>query len=143
SSRGAGRTGCRAPRRSRLLCGCARRRGKAPFAGPGRDRSGRMRIVRLNLLAFGSFSAAGLQFGRKPSAIELVYGSNEAGKSTTLRAISGLLFGIPERTRDAHRHLPSELRVGAVLEGADGRRLEVVRRKGRKGTLRDQEDHPI
>lgn len=102
-----------------------------------------MRIARLDLLAFGSFSASSLVFDRKPGAIELVYGPNEAGKSTTLRAISGLLFGIPERTRDAHHHVPGDLRIGAVLEAKGGERLEVVRRKGRKGTLRDRDDHPL
>src|SRR5438034_1310217 len=99
-----------------------------------------MRIARLDLLAFGSFAAQKLVFGRKPGAIELVYGPNEAGKSTTLRAISALLFGIPERTRDAHRHVASELRVGALLESREGKNLEIVRRKGRKGTLRDPDD---
>lgn len=102
-----------------------------------------MRIARLDLLAFGSFSATSLEFGRMAGAIELIYGPNEAGKSTTLRAISGLLFGIPERTRDGHRHLPAELRVGGVLLGRRGDRLEVVRRKGRKATLRDPNDRPV
>lgn len=102
-----------------------------------------MRIARLDLTAFGSFSQTSLVFDRKAGAIELVYGPNEAGKSTTLRAISGLLFGIPDRTRDAYRYLPSELRVGGVLEARDGRRLEIVRRKGRKATLRDADDNPI
>ncbi len=99
-----------------------------------------MRIVRLDLIAFGPFSGARLEFGSPPGVVELVYGRNEAGKSTTLRAVSGLLFGIPERTRDAHRHAPAELRIGAVLETAAGERLEVVRRRGRKNTLRAADD---
>jgi uncharacterized protein YhaN len=102
-----------------------------------------MRIARLDLTAFGSFSATTLDFEQKTGSVELVYGPNEAGKSTTLRAISGLLFGIPERTRDGHRHAPADLRVGGVLVGRHGDRLEVVRRKGRKATLRDREDRPV
>jgi uncharacterized protein YhaN len=73
----------------------------------------------------------------------VVYGANEAGKSTALRAVSGLLFGIPAQTRDAHVHRMGDLRVAAVLEGTDGTVLEVVRRKGNKNTLLDAQGNVL
>ena len=99
-----------------------------------------MKIRSLRLTAFGPFTGRELVFASDdvpPQALHLVYGANEAGKSTALRAVSGLLFGIPSQTRDAHVHRMGDLRVGAVLEGMDGTLLEVVRRKGNKNTLLD------
>jgi uncharacterized protein YhaN len=102
-----------------------------------------MRIRRLDLIAFGPFAGTALDLGGAPGTVDLVYGPNEAGKSTTLRAISGLLFGIPNDTKDGHRHALTELRIGARLEPRSGPPLEVVRRKGRKGTLLDREGKAV
>jgi uncharacterized protein YhaN len=74
-----------------------------------------MRIARLWLHAFGPFTNAKLAFEQKPRALELVYGPNEAGKSTTLRALTALLYGIPPRTVDAHLHDMPKLRVAGLL----------------------------
>lgn len=102
-----------------------------------------MRIERLDLLAFGPFSGTKLDFGTAPRALQLVYGPNEAGKSTTLRALVALLFGIPERTQDAHLHEMGKLRLAATLRGHDGKRLSIIRRKGRKQTLLDADERPL
>ena len=67
-----------------------------------------MRIAQLHLLAFGPFR--GLELDFSAPGIHLVMGRNEAGKSTTLRAIGSLLYGIDTNTPDAHVHKPSELR---------------------------------
>lgn len=66
--------------------------------------------------------------------LHLVYGPNEAGKSTTLRAITQLLFGFPHQTQDDFLHSSRDLRVGGILE-VGSERLAMTRRKGRKGTL--------
>jgi uncharacterized protein YhaN len=95
------------------------------------------------MLSFGPFAGEHLSFGSRQGALELVYGPNEAGKSTTLRAISDLLFGIPERTVDAHRFAPSELRIGALVESRSGAQVELVRRKGRKNTLLAADGSPL
>ncbi|HSO31893.1 MAG TPA: AAA family ATPase, partial [Labilithrix sp.] len=87
-----------------------------------------MRIAQLQLLAFGPFR--GLELDLSAPGLHMIFGRNEAGKSTTLRAITGLLYGIDTRTQDAHLHKPSELRVGGTLTGDDGARLRIVRRKG-------------
>ena len=91
-----------------------------------------MRFRRLQLAAFGPFTDFELDFGAAArSDLQIVFGANEAGKSTALRAVRGLLFGIPERTDDAHRHPATELRVGAELVDESGRSLSVVRRRRR------------
>lgn len=102
-----------------------------------------MRIQRLDLFAFGTFSNARLDFSHKPDALQLVYGPNEAGKSTTLRALISLLFGIPARTTDAHIHDMTRLRIGATFRDERGQQLTVVRRKGLKQTLLDTEGQPL
>jgi uncharacterized protein YhaN len=100
-----------------------------------------MRIAQLELIAFGPFRGLDLDFS-KPG-IHVVFGRNEAGKSTTLRAITGLLYGIPVQTLDAHLHKPADLRVGGTLVGGDGSRLRVVRRKGASKTLLDETGQAI
>jgi uncharacterized protein YhaN len=101
-----------------------------------------VRILELELIAFGPFAGESLVFGKVPG-IDLVYGANEAGKSTSLRAITGLLYGVPERTADAHRHPHTGLRIAATLGSASGGELRVVRRKGRKGTLFDSSGNAL
>ena len=96
-----------------------------------------MKLQRLRLLAFGHFSQVDLDFSAAP-AVHLVYGRNEAGKSTALRAIRGLFYGIPVNTNDAHMHKMNELLVGATVSN-NGTSLDILRRKGAKNTLLDAE----
>src|SRR5690349_18578142 len=100
-----------------------------------------MRIAKLELLAYGHFR--GLSLDLSAPGIHVIHGRNEAGKSTTLRAITGLLYGIDARTPDAHVHKPGELRIGGVLENAQGERVRVVRRKGNTNTLLNDRDQPL
>ena len=51
-----------------------------------------MRFLDLYLLAFGPFFGTRLDLGR-PGVLHLIFGPNEAGKSTALRAISDLRSG--------------------------------------------------
>jgi uncharacterized protein YhaN len=96
-----------------------------------------MRIRRLDLLAFGPFTDVSLDFsGGAPGGLHVVYGPNEAGKSSARRALRDLLFGFEARTPDNHVHAYDALRVGAELELGEGT-LYVERRKARKGSLRD------
>ncbi len=96
-----------------------------------------MRVDRLDLLAYGQFTEKTLNLDDGDSGLHLIYGDNEAGKSTSLRAFIALLFGIPARTNDNFLHLNPQLRVGGKLRLSDGRSIEFVRRKGTKGTLLD------
>lgn len=101
-----------------------------------------MRLRRLDLIAFGHFTDVSLELQR-PADLHLVYGPNEAGKSTAQRAVLELLFGMPVHTDLAFLHPMNRLRVGAVIEGVSGQTLEAVRRKGRLDTLRTPGDEPV
>jgi uncharacterized protein YhaN len=102
-----------------------------------------MRLSRLELVRFGPFSDFPLDFGSEPGRLEIVYGPNEAGKSTALRAVGGLLYGIPDRTRDGHLFPMQELRLGGLLVARDGARLEIVRLKKRKNALLGADGQPL
>lgn len=94
-----------------------------------------MRIDRLDLIAYGPFTAKSLDLTEGNSGLHLIYGDNEAGKSTSLRALVAMLFGIPQITHDSFLHDNSQLRIGGKLKLSDGKMLEFVRKKGRKNTL--------
>jgi uncharacterized protein YhaN len=94
-----------------------------------------MKILRLDLRAFGPFSGVTLDLASGCEGFHLVYGANEAGKSSALRALRNLLYGIPANTSDHFVHDFRNLRIGALLARRDGQKLEIVRRKGNKGTL--------
>ena len=102
-----------------------------------------MRVDKLELLAFGPFTNRVLDFSAHPRALQLVYGPNEAGKSSTLRALIALLYGIDVRTSDAHLHDMTRLRIGATLSDEAGNQLRVIRRKGTKNTLLDGAGEPL
>ncbi|MFN2358061.1 MAG: AAA family ATPase, partial [Desulfotignum sp.] len=94
-----------------------------------------MRINRLDLIAFGRFTEKTLDLSEGDLGLHLVYGDNEAGKSTSLRALIGWLFGIPARTGDNFVHANPQLRIGGELQLSSGETIEFVRRKGNKDTL--------
>jgi uncharacterized protein YhaN len=102
-----------------------------------------VKIEKLDLIAFGSLKGVSLDLATHEPCLHVVYGPNEAGKSTALRAISGLFYGIPENTPDVHTMRGAELRIAARVCDARGRELQVVRRKGRKDTLRSPAGEPL
>jgi exonuclease SbcD len=120
----------------------ARRRRAVPRAHAARPGGEAMRFVRLDLLAFGHFTRRALDFPIGGANFHLIHGSNEAGKSTTLRAISGLLYGIERLSTDAFLHEPGELRVGGRLQHSSGLERTFVRRKGTNATLSDEHGNP-
>lgn len=99
-----------------------------------------MIIERLDLKAFGRFSDESLDLSAGPRRFHLVYGPNESGKSTCLRAISWLLFGVPNPTVDSFLHSGPKLRVGATLLDKNAHRLSIVRRKNGKVKLHAEDD---
>lgn len=98
-----------------------------------------MRFERLLIERFGHFESLDLDLSGG-SGLVLVHGPNEAGKSTLLRAIHGLLFGIDERSPDNFRFPYPAMTLSAVLRDGAGQRIDIARRKKRKdallGTLR-------
>lgn len=94
-----------------------------------------MKILRLNLKAFGPFTNQEINLFEGDYGLHVIYGLNEAGKSSSLRAINAVLFGIPGRTDDNFLHDNSLLRVGADLVCKEGKELSFIRKKGNKNTL--------
>ena len=101
-----------------------------------------MRIDRLDLIRYGCFTGSAIELPSANADIHILYGPNEAGKSTGLTALGDLLFGIPSRTPFGVRHELQSLRIGALLAG-DAVPLEIVRRKGAKDTLLGPDGLPL
>lgn len=98
-----------------------------------------MKILDLHLRAFGPFTDCDLDLSGGQQGLHLIFGPNEAGKSSALRALRALLYGIPERTGDDFLHDRQDLRVGGRLRGSNGAEVHCIRRKGRKNTLLDSD----
>ncbi len=94
-----------------------------------------MKLARLLLFAFGPFTDKTLDFSVGSSNLHVIYGPNEAGKSSALRAMTDLRFGIPLRSPDDFVHPAGELRIGGVFIDQTGRPVGLIRRKGRGTTL--------
>lgn len=104
-----------------------------------------MRLRRLDLTRYGRFTDHSIDFGAAVAGqpdLHIVYGPNEAGKSTTLAAFLDLLFGIEVRSRYNFRHPYNTMRIGAALETAAGPRT-FVRLKRAQASLFDGEDRPV
>jgi len=102
-----------------------------------------VKFERLFLRAFGPFTDLELDLsGGSPGGLHVIYGPNEAGKSTSLRAVKALLFGMPHRSVDAHLHPSNKLSVGAELSEGK-RRVELYRLKRRKDDLVDENGVPF
>lgn len=97
-----------------------------------------MKIERLLLKAFGPFTELELDLAGPTGCVNFLFGENEAGKSSSLRALEGLCFGIEAKSQDNHLHSYDQMRVGATLRLADGTRGTFIRRKGVKNTLLDE-----
>lgn len=98
-----------------------------------------MRFDRLDILRYGALTDRTLDF-RAGAKLHVIYGPNEAGKSSALSAISDLLFGFPAAAEQSFLHEPGTLRIGAAISARDGDRLAFRRRRGRKGTLLAPDD---
>lgn len=95
-----------------------------------------MRFDSLDIPAFGPFTGFGLEFPSVKYDVHLIYGQNEAGKSSLLRAINQLFFGIPSRTGDNFLHGNTKLLIGAAISDGSNS-LTFFRKKGNKNTLLD------
>ena len=104
-----------------------------------------MRLRRLDLSRYGKFTDRGIDFGETAEGqpdLHIVYGPNEAGKSTALGAFLDFLFGIEPRSRFNFLHPYSTMRIGACLELFD-RAVTLVRVKRAHGSLLDSSDQPV
>ncbi|MHB1559695.1 MAG: AAA family ATPase [Isosphaeraceae bacterium] len=102
-----------------------------------------MKLLTLDLRAVGPFTGTVLDLSAGQHGLHLVYGPNEAGKTSALRALSYLLFSFPTRSADNFVHPNDQIRVGGRLRHSDGGALEFLRRRGNRNTLRGSDDSSI
>ena len=91
-----------------------------------------MRIRQIHIDGFGQF--ADKQFGPLERPVTVIYGPNEAGKSTLLEFVRRVLFGYPRRIGkvNAYPALAGGSYGGrTTIEGSDGRMYDVRRTKRR------------
>lgn len=104
-----------------------------------------MRLRRLDLTRYGNFTDRSLDFGEVQNGapdLHVIYGPNEAGKSTAISAFLDLLFGIDPRSNYGFLHPYATMRVGACLELLTGVR-EVQRIKKTQNSLLDLDGNPV
>lgn len=96
-----------------------------------------MRLTELRLERFGYFADVTLPLDG--NGLTLLYGANEAGKSTLLAALRACLFGFPRGEAFDFRWPSDTIAVGGTLAFADGAIAEVRREKkrGLRGKLGD------
>ncbi|WP_218062230.1 ATP-binding protein, partial [Endobacter medicaginis] len=97
-----------------------------------------MRLQTLDLIRFGHFTDRRFDFGAKPKGADfhIIYGRNEAGKTTTMEGLLRLLYGFRPRNEPYEfRHQRANLRVGATMEIAGGVRSFVRIASGRATLL--------
>ena len=101
-----------------------------------------MRIDRIDLIRYGHFFQRAIDIPQCQPDFFVIYGDNEAGKSTLLRGISALLFGVPPRTPDVHSCKGPELRIGATISNSIAS-FVFRRRKGIAATLLSESEAQI
>lgn len=98
-----------------------------------------MKFLKVTFRCFGPFEEQTLDLS-KCGGLNIVFGQNEAGKSTALRGLHAFLFGWGKTTADDFRFKTTQFRVQAAVQNAQGELLECVRRKGNIGTLRSPDE---
>jgi uncharacterized protein YhaN len=88
-----------------------------------------VRLRALEIEHFGIFAQCRLEL--PGDGLHVLFGANEAGKSTLLQLIREVLFGFPVRSGYVFPEHAGELAATATLELADGTALRFRRRKGR------------
>jgi uncharacterized protein YhaN len=92
-----------------------------------------MELGEIELSRWGAFEGLVVPFARPP-ALTLIYGPNEAGKSTTLRAVTALLYGMGRAgarrgSDDAHEFERTELLLRGTVYLDGGECLRIERRR--------------
>ncbi|CUH64529.1 chromosome segregation protein [Thalassovita gelatinovora] len=104
-----------------------------------------MRLNCFDLTRYGKFTDLSLPFGATVDGgpdLHVIYGANEAGKSTFLSGWLDLLFQISVRSPMGFLHPYTSMQLGAALE-IDGRPQNVIRVKKRDHSLLDAQGGPI
>lgn len=104
-----------------------------------------MRLRVLNLDLFGHFAGKSYDFGAAgPDTpdFHIIYGPNEAGKTTTMEAYLRLLYGFDAREAYDFQHQRKNLQVSGSFETAQGD-LSLTRLPTRNASLTDAHGAPL
>ena len=103
-----------------------------------------MRLKKIDLKSYANFQNKVIALKPSDTDFHLIFGCNEAGKSTTKQSISDTLYGPKNgpNTTAAYRVGSSRVRVGATLEH-EGKELSIVRKTGNRNTLLDDQERPF
>lgn len=104
-----------------------------------------MRLRALDLVRYGKFTDRHLDFGDRMAGtpdLHIVYGPNEAGKSTLFSGFLDLLFGIEHSSPYGFLHPYQTMRVGGIIEAA-GRTHRAFRIKRKTNSLVGADDQPL
>lgn len=101
-----------------------------------------MRFSELHLIKYGQFDDCRLDLPKGTPDLQIIFGPNEAGKSTTMSAVADLLFGFPHTAAFDFRFDKLLLRVGGVIESSNGA-LVCRRKRGNVRTLMDASEQAI
>jgi uncharacterized protein YhaN len=104
-----------------------------------------MRLRQLSLDFFGRFSDQRFDFGDAcggRSDLHIIYGANEAGKTTTMEGFLRLLYGFPHRETYDFLHQRKNLRVSGTIE-VNGVERVLTRLPSRIGSLIDASGNPL
>ncbi|MDZ7603242.1 MAG: AAA family ATPase, partial [Hoeflea sp.] len=104
-----------------------------------------MRLNRLDLTRYGKFTDHVIDFGSPTEGgcdLHIVYGPNEAGKSTLFNAWLDLLYGIGAQSSYNFLHPYPTMQIGASI-AVNGETRDFIRRKRAQGSLFDARDQPV
>ncbi|GEM_PF-354300 len=97
-----------------------------------------MKFSKLRFEKIGPFDNTALDFSEGNYGLHIIYGSNEAGKSSALRYIQWLLFGIPVQNSDNFKHKHPSFLIESTLTTKDKTNHTFFRRKKTKDPLVDE-----
>lgn len=106
----------------------------------------RLKITSLHIYGFGKLENVVME-NLSPN-IQVIYGENEAGKSTVMAFIQAILFGFPAKNQQDLRYVPKKgFKYGGklVVETDDQRKITVERVAGRSSgdaTVQDEQGNP-
>lgn len=102
-----------------------------------------MKLLRLHIAAYGHFTGFTLDFSDRSKSLHVIYGPNEAGKTTVKGAIEDWLFRIPGQSRFGFLHGNATLSIQGSIDKGNGETLSFERRKKNKDDLRTLGGEPL
>ncbi|RQD65409.1 MAG: hypothetical protein D5R98_03565 [Desulfonatronovibrio sp. MSAO_Bac4] len=102
-----------------------------------------MKINKIILQAYGHFTDKVLDFSSQDNGLHIIFGPNEAGKSTTMRAIDSFFYGFGHSSPDAYIHTYKDLAVRMILEPEPGQSMDLTRFKRNKNDLVDHQGQAV